>query len=78
MKIAMPQSSHHRFRATIRDITGQTLQSLPIEMKCLRTAFPSFLYRGTFAKTTITRARGYLSRASRDEFIRLVTDLMRR
>jgi len=34
VKIAVPQSSYHRFRATIRDITEQTLQSLPIEMKC--------------------------------------------
>ena len=34
VKIAVAQSSSHRFRATVRDITGLALQSLPIEMKC--------------------------------------------
>lgn len=32
VEIAVAQSSGHRFRATLRDITGWTLQSLPIEM----------------------------------------------
>jgi hypothetical protein len=34
VKVAVSQSSSHRFRATIRDIAGRTLQSLPIEMNC--------------------------------------------
>jgi hypothetical protein len=34
VKIAVAQSSSHRFRATIRDITGRELKSLPIEMNC--------------------------------------------
>jgi hypothetical protein len=34
IKIAIPQSSSHRFRATVRDIAGLDLASLPIEMKC--------------------------------------------
>lgn len=34
LKIAVAQSSFHRFRATVRDITGLELQSLPIEMSC--------------------------------------------
>ena len=34
VKIAVAQSSSHRFRATIRDITGRELSSLPIEMNC--------------------------------------------
>lgn len=34
LKIAVAQSSFHRFRATVRDITGLELQSLPIEMNC--------------------------------------------
>jgi hypothetical protein len=34
VKIAAAQSSSHRFRATIRDIGGRELRSLPIEMNC--------------------------------------------
>jgi hypothetical protein len=34
VKIAVAQSSSHRFRATIRDIAGRELKSLPIEMNC--------------------------------------------
>jgi hypothetical protein len=34
VKIAVAQSSSHRFRATIRDIGGRELRSLPIEMNC--------------------------------------------
>jgi hypothetical protein len=34
VKIAVAQSSFHRFRATVRDITGLELRSLPIEMSC--------------------------------------------
>ena len=34
VKIGVPQSSFHRFHATIRDISGLTLESLPIEMNC--------------------------------------------
>jgi hypothetical protein len=34
VKIAVAQSSSHRLRATIRDITGRELKSLPIEMSC--------------------------------------------
>jgi hypothetical protein len=34
IKVAVAQSSSHRFRATLRDITGLTLQSPPIEMSC--------------------------------------------
>jgi hypothetical protein len=34
VKIAVAQSSSHRFRAMIRDITGRELKSLPIEMNC--------------------------------------------
>jgi pimeloyl-ACP methyl ester carboxylesterase len=34
VKIAVPLSSFHRFRTTIHDISGQTLNSLPIEMNC--------------------------------------------
>jgi nucleoside phosphorylase len=34
VKIAVPRSSSHRFRATIRDIGGLVLKSLPIEMNC--------------------------------------------
>jgi hypothetical protein len=34
VKVAVPQSSFHRFHATLRDITGGILRSLPIEMSC--------------------------------------------
>lgn len=34
IKVAVAQTSFHRFRATLRDITGLTLESLPIEMDC--------------------------------------------
>jgi hypothetical protein len=34
VKIAVAQSSSHRLSATIRDITGRELKSLPIEMNC--------------------------------------------
>jgi len=34
VKVAVPQSSSHRFQATVRDITGSTWASLPIEMNC--------------------------------------------
>ena len=34
VKIAVAQSSSYCFRATIRDITGRELESLPIEMNC--------------------------------------------
>jgi hypothetical protein len=34
IKVAVTQSSLHRFRATVRDVTGLTLQSQPIEMHC--------------------------------------------
>jgi hypothetical protein len=34
VKIAVPRSSSHRFRTTIRDISGLDLVSLPIEMNC--------------------------------------------
>jgi hypothetical protein len=34
VKVAVPQSSFHRYRATLRDISGLALQSLPIEMSC--------------------------------------------
>jgi hypothetical protein len=34
LKLAVAQSSCHRFRATIRDISGLTLATAPIEMKC--------------------------------------------
>jgi hypothetical protein len=34
VKIAVAQSSSHRFRVTIRDISGVELRSLPIEMNC--------------------------------------------
>jgi hypothetical protein len=34
VKVAVAQSSSHRFRATLRDLTGLVLQSLPIEMNC--------------------------------------------
>jgi hypothetical protein len=34
LKVAVAQSSSHRFRATLYDITGLALQSLPIEMNC--------------------------------------------
>jgi hypothetical protein len=34
LKVAVPKSSSHRFRATVRDITGLELVSLPIEMRC--------------------------------------------
>jgi hypothetical protein len=34
VKIAVAESSSHRFRATIRDIAGRELKSLPIEMNC--------------------------------------------
>ena len=34
VKVAVAQSSFHRFRATIRDITGETFESLPVEMTC--------------------------------------------
>jgi len=34
VKIAVAQSSSHRFRATVGDITGQAFQSLPIELNC--------------------------------------------
>ena len=35
VEVAVAQSSFHRFRATLRDVSGITLQSLPIEMNCL-------------------------------------------
>jgi len=34
IKVAVAASSFHRFRATLVDISGLTLESLPIEMKC--------------------------------------------
>ena len=34
VKVAVPKSSFHRFYATLRDITGLALRSLPIEMNC--------------------------------------------
>jgi hypothetical protein len=34
VKVAVAQSSSHRFRATVCDITGQAFQSLPIELNC--------------------------------------------
>lgn len=34
LKVAISQPSFHRFRATLRDITGLALQSLPVEMNC--------------------------------------------
>jgi hypothetical protein len=34
VKVAVPRSSFHRFRVTVRDITELTLESLPIEMRC--------------------------------------------
>jgi hypothetical protein len=34
VKVAVAQSSFHCFRASIRDITGLELQSLPIELNC--------------------------------------------
>ncbi len=34
IKVAVAQSSFHRFRATLVDITGLALESLPIEMNC--------------------------------------------
>jgi CHAT domain len=34
VRIAVAESSSHRFRATIRDIAGQELKSLPIKMNC--------------------------------------------
>ena len=34
VRVAVPQSSFHRFHATVRDISGLALRSLPIEMSC--------------------------------------------
>jgi hypothetical protein len=34
IRLAVPQSSLHRFHATLRDIAGLALRSLPIEMSC--------------------------------------------
>jgi hypothetical protein len=34
IRLAVPQSSLHRFHATLRDITGLALTGLPIEMRC--------------------------------------------
>jgi CHAT domain-containing protein len=34
IKVAVAKSSFHRFRATLIDISGLTLESLPIEMNC--------------------------------------------
>lgn len=34
IRIAVAQSSFHRFRATLRDVSGLTWSSLPIEMNC--------------------------------------------
>jgi hypothetical protein len=34
VKVAVAESSIHRFRATVRDISGLVLQSFPIEMSC--------------------------------------------
>jgi hypothetical protein len=34
VKIAVAQSSFHRFRATLRDVSGRVWQSVPIEMSC--------------------------------------------
>jgi len=34
VKVAVAQSSLHRFRATLRDVTGQVWQSVPIQMDC--------------------------------------------
>jgi hypothetical protein len=33
-KIGVSQSSYHRFRATLRDVSGMIWQSVPIEMNC--------------------------------------------
>jgi hypothetical protein len=34
IRVGVAQSSFHRFRITLRDVTGATLRSLPIEMRC--------------------------------------------
>lgn len=34
VKIAVAQSSFHRFRATLRDVSGLVWQSVPVEMSC--------------------------------------------
>jgi len=34
IKVAVAKSSFHRFRATLREVTGLTLHSLPIEIRC--------------------------------------------
>ena len=34
VKIAIPQSSHHQFRAIVYEVGGVVLQSVPIEMTC--------------------------------------------
>jgi hypothetical protein len=34
VKIAVPQSSRHRFHVTLRDLSGLVWQSVPIEMNC--------------------------------------------
>jgi hypothetical protein len=34
IQVAVGRSSFHRFRATLRDLTGRVLESLPIEMNC--------------------------------------------
>jgi hypothetical protein len=34
VKIAIPRSSHHRFQATLRDVSGLVWKSVPIELRC--------------------------------------------
>lgn len=34
VRIAIPGSSHHRFQATLRDVSGSVWQSVPIELRC--------------------------------------------
>ncbi len=48
VKIALPASSFHRFHTTIRDISGLTLRSLPIELNCSCLDPEGTRYRGQF------------------------------
>jgi hypothetical protein len=54
VKVAVARSSRHRFRATLRDVTGLAIQSLPIEMNCF---VPRFRCNAVEKALSSTQAR---------------------
>ena len=54
VKVAVARSSYHRFRATLRDVSGLVIQSLPIEMNCF---VPRFRRNAVEKALSSTQAR---------------------